>query len=126
MKGSGGTEGGFFLFGFGFLLSALAGWLLLDSVIAETGRGLISGFLRGGREGVGGGHRFGETTSMGIIFVPFLVSVMALFYDASKKWAWWLLYLGLAIVAVEILSHLRFRMSMKTSHLLLVLILKRR
>lgn len=120
MKGSGGTEGGFFLFGVGFLLSALAAWFLLDSVIAETGRGVISSFIRG-REGVGGGHRFGETTSMGIIFVPFMVSVIALFYDASKKWAWWLLYLGLAIVAIEILSHLRFRLSMKTSHLLLVL-----
>jgi|GEM_PF-1264568 len=120
MKGSGGTEGGFFLFGIGFLLSAIAAWLLLDSVIAQTGPGFISGMLRG-RQGVGGGHRFGNTTSMGIIFLPFLISVVALFYDASKKWAWFLLYVGVAIVAIEILSHLRFTMSMKTSHLMLIL-----
>ena len=120
MKGSGGTEGGFFLFGIGFLLSAIAVWYFFDSVVAQTGPGFISGMLRG-RQGVGGGHRFGETTSMGIIFLPFLISVVALFYDASKKWAWFLLYVGLGIVAVEILSHLRFTMSMKTSHLILVM-----
>lgn len=120
MKGSGGTEGGVFLFGIGFLLSAIAAWLLLDSVNAETGPGFVSGMLRG-RQGVGGGHRFGHTTSMGIIFLPFLISVVALFYDASKKWAWFLLYIGIGIVAVEILSHLRFSMSMKTSHLMLIM-----
>ncbi len=120
MKGSGGTEGGFFLFGIGFAMSALAAWLLLDSVIAETGHGVLSSLLRR-RDGVGGGQRFGETTSMGIIFVPFLAGVVALFYDASKKWAWWLLYIGLGIVAVEILSHLRFRMSVKVSHLMMML-----
>lgn len=120
MKGSGGTEGGFFLFGIGFVLSAAAAWFLLDSVIATTGHGLFSGFIRG-RQGVGAGRSFGQTTSMGVIFLPFMIGVIALFYDASKKWAWWLLYLGVAIVAVEILSHLRFQMSVKTSHLMLML-----
>lgn len=120
MKGSGGTEGGFFLFGIGFLLSAIAAWLLLDSVIASTGHGLFSGFIRG-RQGVGGGRGFGQTTSMGIIFVPFMIGVVSLFYDASKKWAWWLLYIGIGLVVVEILSHLRFEMSVKTSHLMLML-----
>lgn len=120
MKGSGGTEGGFLLFGVGFLLSLIAAYLLLDSVIATTGHGLFSGFIRGGR-GIGMDRSFGQTTSMGIIFVPFMVGVVALFYDASKKWAWWLLYLGIGIVAAEILSHLRFQMSVKTSHLILML-----
>lgn len=120
MKGSGGTEGGFLSFGVGFLLSALAAYLLLDSVIATTGNGLFSGFIRG-RNGVGSGRSFGETTSMGIVFLPFMLGVVALFYDAGKKWAWWLTYIGLGVVAVEILSHLRFQMSVRTSHLLLML-----
>lgn len=122
MKGSGGTEGGFFLFGIGFLLSIAAAWFFLDSVHVATGHGVFSGFIRG-RQGVGTGRSFGQTTSMGIIFVPFLISVIALFYDASKKWAWWLLYLGVGIVVVEILSHLRFEMSMKTSHLMLMIVM---
>lgn len=120
MKGSGGTDGGFFLFGIGFLLSITAAWFFLDSVQVATGHGALSGFIRG-RQGVGSGRSFGQTTSMGIIFVPFLISVIALFYDATKKWAWWLLYIGIGIVVVEILSHLRFEMSMKTSHLMLIM-----
>ena len=120
MKGSGGTEGGFFQFGIGFLLAAAAAWLLLDSVIATSDHGFFTGFIRG-RSGVGQGRGFGQTTSMGVIFLPFMVSVVALFYDASKKWAWWLLYISLAIVAVEILSHLRFNLNIKVSHLILML-----
>ena len=120
MKGSGGTDGGFFTFGIGFLLSAIAAWFLFDSVIATSGHGVISGFIRG-RAGVGMGRGFGHTTSMGVIFLPFLIGVVSLFYDASKKWAWFLMYIGLGIVAVEVLSHLRFVFSMKSSHLLLIM-----
>lgn len=121
MKGSGGTEGGFFLFGIGFLLSAIAAYLLFDSVNATTGYGLFSGLMRGGRHSNGMHGGFGHTTSMGIVFVPFMLGVVALFYDASKKWAWWLMYAGVTIVGVEILSHIRFEMSIKTSHLILML-----
>jgi len=62
-----------------------------------------------------------EVASMGIIFVPFLAGVMILFYDAEKKWAWWLSGLGLAVICVEILSRVRFVLNMKTTSLLLVL-----
>jgi hypothetical protein len=62
-----------------------------------------------------------ETTSMGIIFVPFLAGVLVLFYDASKRWGWWLGGLGLAVICVEILSRVRFVLNMKTTSLLLVL-----
>lgn len=62
-----------------------------------------------------------ETTSMGIIFVPFLAGVMVLFYDAGKKWAWWISGLGLAVICIEILSRVRFVLNMKTTSLLLVL-----
>ena len=58
---------------------------------------------------------------MGLIFVPFLAGVMVLFFDAEKKWAWWLAGLGLAIICIEILSRVRFVLNMKTTHLLLVL-----
>lgn len=120
MKGSGGTEGGFFLFGVGFLLSVIAAYMLFDSVNATTGYGLFSGMMRGRQHnGVHGG--LGHTTSMGIVFLPFMLGVVALFYDASKKWAWWLMYAGVAIVGIEILSHIRFEMRIKASHLILML-----
>lgn len=118
MKGSGGSEGGFVLFGIGFLLSALSLYLFFDSVIATTDVGLLTGLMRGQRGQGGGVGGQSLTTSMGIIFIPFLLGVIALFYDAKQVWGWWLTYLGIALVVVEILSHLRFNMQIKTTHLL--------
>ncbi len=115
----GGTEGGekAFIAGLGLLLFGLGLYLFLDSVkVTSAPYGWISD-----RMGGGGGRGMGETTSMGIIFVPFLAGIVILFFDAEKKWAWWLTGLGLAVIAIEILSRIRFILEMKTTHLLLVL-----
>ena len=58
---------------------------------------------------------------MGIVFVPFLLGIVVLFFDSRLKWAWWLSGLGLAIIAIEIMSRIRFVMEMKTTHLMLIL-----
>jgi len=119
MRGSGGTPGGLTQFGIGLLLSALATYLFFDSVRVTTmGMGLLSGMMR--HRGGGG---LWETTSMGILFVPFFIGVIALFYDAKMNWAWWLTGLGLAVLAIEIFSRIRFVMSMKTTHLLGMIVL---
>jgi hypothetical protein len=81
----------------------------------------VYGRGRGGNGG--GGHNAWQTTSMGIIFVPFAIGVFSLFADASRKWAWWLTHIGLAIIAAEMLSRVRFFMQLKTTHFLLMLIL---
>ena len=71
--------------GGGLVLFALGLYLFLDSVhVTSAPFGLVSRGM-----GRGGGSMW-ETTSMGVIFVPFLVGVLVLFYDASKRWAWWL------------------------------------
>ena len=116
----GGSDGGeqAFITGAGLVLFALGLYLFLDSVqVTSAPFGWVSG--RMGRGGGGGGML--ETTSMGLIFVPFLLGVVVLFYDAEKKWAWWLSGLGLAIICVEILSRVRFVLTMKTTSLLIVL-----
>lgn len=115
----GGTEGGetLFLTGGGLTLCGLGLYLLLDSVRVVSGDfGALSGMMnrRGG---------MGETTSMGIIFVPFLIGSAVLFYDATKKWAWWLASSGLAIIVIEILSRIRFVLNMKTTSLLLIFLM---
>ena len=114
MKGSGGTEGGLGQFAIGFALAMLAVYLFFDSVRVSSGVGLISGGMFGGR----GGGGFWETTSMGIVFMPFFLGVLALFYDAKQKWAWWLMWLGGAVIAIEITSRMRFRFDIKTTHFL--------
>jgi hypothetical protein len=119
MRGSGGTEGGVGKFMLGFALAAAAVYLLLDSTRLRADAGWISGMLRGGP----GGHGWWDTTSAGVVFVPFLIGVIALFYDAKMRWAWWFLYIGLAIIVVEIFSRMRFEFHIKTTHLLIVLVL---
>ena len=118
MKGSGGTDGGLGLFATGFCLAALGVYFFFDSVRFTTAPGLLSGMF--GRFHGGGP---GDTTSMGILFVPFLISVIALFQDASRRWAWWLLYVGIAVIAIEVLSRMRFFMDGKLTHLLGMMVL---
>lgn len=103
--------------GGGLVLMALGMYLFLDSVRVESGHyGWMSGMIGRGRQGM-------ETTSMGIVFVPFLLGVGVLFFDASKKWAWWLAGLGLVVIVIEILSRIRFVLDMKTTHLLMILVM---
>jgi hypothetical protein len=118
MRGSGGTEGGAGQFAVGLLLAVGATYLFFDSVrVSTAGHGLL-GRMMGGR---GGG--FWETTSMGVLFVPFFIGVIALFYNARLRWAWGLMLIGLILLAVEIFSRLRFVMDAKTTHLLLMIVL---
>ncbi len=119
MRGSGGTEGGAGKFLIGFGLAALALYLFFDSVRVATGDlGLFSGLAR---RHAGGG--LWETTSMGLLFVPFFLGVLALFYDARLKWAWGLMWFGVAVLVIEILSRIRFFLNMKTTHLLGMIVL---
>ena len=118
MRGSGGTEGGLGKFAIGFCLSALATYLFFDSVKVTTGgRGLVSGLF-----GYGHGGSW-ETTSMGIIFVPFFLGVVVLFYDARLWWGWVLTYVGIGVLAIEILSRIQFWFQMKSTHLLGMIVL---
>lgn len=110
----GGKEGGEGLFLGGVALMIAGLYFFLDSVRVSSGQfGAISGMIGRGRQGM-------ETTSMGIVFVPFLIGVGVLFYDSTKRWAWWLSGLGLAVIVIEMMSRIRFVMEIKTSTLLLM------
>jgi hypothetical protein len=76
--------------------------------------GLVSGWLHG----FGGAW---ETTSQAIVFVPLLIGIGLLFHESRWKAGWILLGLGLLVLVVEILSRIRFFMSVKLTALLLML-----
>ncbi|MEZ6056756.1 MAG: hypothetical protein R3C01_08625 [Planctomycetaceae bacterium] len=120
MRGSGGTEGGVGQFLAGMILSIIGVYLFFDSVIVQTDP---TGLITGGARRMMGEGRMGQTTSMGIVFVPFFIAVVYLFVDAKKRWAWYLLYVGLVVLAIEILSRVRFTMNTKLSLLLLIFVL---
>ncbi len=110
----GGHEGGegYFLGGIALVIAGL--YFFMDSVYVTTGQyGSISGMIGRGRNGM-------ETTSMGVVFLPFLLGVGVLFYDSSKKWGWWLAGLGLTMLVIEMVSRIQFRMEIKSSTFLLM------
>jgi len=120
MRGSGGTEGGVGQFVLGLVLAIVGTYLFFDSVRVQTGQ---AGWISRGAGRMMGGGRMGETTSMGIVFVPFFIGIVALFVDSTKRWAWYVLYIGLAVLTVEILSRVFFTMDTKLSLLLLIFVL---
>ena len=110
----GGQEGGegYFLGGIALFIAGL--YFFLDSVRVTSGQyGAISGMIGGGRRGM-------ETTSMGIVFLPFLIGIGVLFYDSSKRWGWWLSGSGLIMLVIEMVSRIHFTMNIKTSTFLLI------
>lgn len=118
----GGTQGGELKFLFGGVLAAVGLYLFFDSVRFTTGHhGVFSGAFRG--RGGGGGGRFGETTSMGIVLVPIFIGIVALFFDAKRTWGWAITWLGVAILLIEIVSRVRFYMDSKLTHVLLMMIM---
>jgi len=121
MLSPGGTDGGGGKFLLGLALAGVSLYFFFDSVLVSTdGGGALSGLMRGGRGGRGGG--MWNTTSMGIIFLPFFIGLVALFYDAKKRWAWIVTWIGLAIIVIEMLSRIRFIIQSKSSHLLIMMV----
>ena len=117
----GGTQGGELKFLFGAVLAAVGLYLFFDSVRFTTGHfGVISGAFHGRG---GGGGRFGETTSMGIVLVPLFVGIAALFFDARRTWAWVITWIGVAILLIEIVSRMRPYLDSKASHIILMMIM---
>lgn len=105
----GGTRGGLGTFLAGTALAGVSAWFFVDAVrVTSFGGGWVSG-LAGGR-------------SSGIVFLPLLVGAIGLFYDAKKIWPWIVAGIGVAIIAIEVLSSLNFWFNLKLSHFLIMLI----
>lgn len=104
----------------GYILVCLSAWLFFDSTRMTTVTfGYVSGLLpRGG---------FWDTSSMAIIFTPLLCGFLWFVYNIiaglNTKWPKVLSWTGLAVVAVEALSRVRFHMTMKTSFFLILVLM---
>ena len=116
------------MFILGFILSLVGLYLFFDSVYMVTDQGgFFSGRIRnamgGGRGGGGGGGHGYRTTSMGIVFVPMFIGLIMLFNNARNMVGWIVMWTGVAILAIEILSMIRFEMKTKTSLFIVMLVM---
>ena len=105
----------------GIALTCLALWLVFDSVRVTSGCGWLTGMMGGYGGNMNGSGWMGLGASTGIVFVPFIAGIIAIFYNFKAKWAYWLSGIGIAVILVEMLSRIRFVFNMKSSHLLLML-----
>ncbi len=115
----GGTKGGeaLFIWGLGIFLLGFGAYLFLDSVRVTAGNaGVISGLIS--RRGGGG---MAGTVSNALIFTPFFLGIVILFFDATKKWAWWVAGVGLIFIIVEVISRTQFMVNLKVSHMVIIL-----
>lgn len=119
MRGSGNTEGGIGQFSVGLVLSIVSLYFFFNSVqVSSQGDGFIGRMIH---SGIGDG--MAGTASMGLIFVPFFLGVTALFYDARQTWAWLLMWIGVGIISIEILSRITFLFNFRLSYMLLLIVL---
>lgn len=57
-----------------------------------------------------------------MVFLPLLVGVIGLFYNAETIWPWAVSAVGVVVLFVEILSRMQFFFNLKLSHLLIMLL----
>ncbi len=118
VRGSGGTEGGAGMFGLGVVMAVAAVYIFFDSIRVSTGHaGVITGCWARAKVDSSKQRRWESSSSR------FFAGVFSLFVDARRKWAWILTYAGIALLAIEVLSRVRFMIDTKLTHFLVMLVL---
>jgi hypothetical protein len=99
----------------GFCLSALALYLLYDSVYVAPGRtGVFADVVSQLT-----GHTGSPTSQMLIIlFVPFLLGFLVLLHDEHAKWAWALIWVGGFMLVIEAFSRFGLLVNVRFPHFL--------
>lgn len=92
----GGTPGGLTEFIGGGVLCAVSFWMLSSRVMVHGGR-LFGGMI--GDFGGGGGFA--------ALLIPFVAGVVLLFRDGASRWGWVLVGLGLALIALDVITSLQ-------------------
>jgi len=114
MRGAGGSEGGTMQFLLGVMMMCGGGYLLLSRIIVRPGWGFGASVYSFG----------GLNVTTGMIFIPFLIGVGFLFYNA-KNWIGWLLTCGSLVALIfGVLANLNVHMQrMSAFDLIVILVL---
>jgi hypothetical protein len=89
MVGAGGTPGGLPQFFIGLALAAAGAYLLTQQVTVQSGFWTLGGY-----------------NAFGLSLVPFIFGIGLLFFDSGSKAGFFLLFLGVVIIAAGILMNL--------------------
>jgi len=117
-RGAGGTNGGIGSFILGVLMMCGGGYMLLQSIIVRSNFGWGTSLYHFG----GGAGSFSITS--GMVFIPFLIGIGIVFYNA-RNFIGWLLTLGSVTALVfGVISNLHASMkTMSAFDLMVILVL---
>lgn len=118
-KGAGGTSGGVGRFFIGLIMMAVGGYLFLSKVMITTANSM-QGFGLGARlYSFGGGY--GVTG--GMIFIPFIIGVVMVFWNSKNIFGWLLSGGSLLAFIVGVIVNIRVTIVPMTAFDIIVLII---
>lgn len=111
--GAGGTEGGVRDFFIGLFMMGVGFYLLLNKIVITSGFGMGYSLYRYGGYGTGGAGAFSLTT--GMIFIPMIIGIGWIFYNAKSIWGWTIAGISLAAMIFGVISSVKIKMLSMTS-----------
>jgi hypothetical protein len=105
-KGAGGTSGGTSGFFTGLIMMAVGFYMLLNKITITSGFGMGSSI-----------YRFGGSYNLttGMIFIPFIIGIIMIFYNSKKPWGWVLSVASLSAMIFGVISTVQIRMQSMSS-----------
>ncbi|TQV72018.1 hypothetical protein FLL45_17775 [Aliikangiella marina] len=116
-EGAGGTSGGVGRYLAGLIMMCVGGYIFLSKVIVTTGA-LAAGFGFGTRLYAAGG--FGITG--GMIFIPFIIGIIMIFWNSKNPFGWLLSGLSIIALIVGIIVNIRMTLMPMSAFDIIVLI----
>ncbi len=116
MKGAGGTEGGLRDFFIGLTMMGVGFYMLLSKIVVSSSFGMGHRLYHM----KGAGMNFGLTT--GMIFIPMIIGIGMIFYNAKSIWGWALSGISLAAMIFGVISSTTIRLQTMSSFDLIVIL----
>lgn len=112
VNGPGGSSGGFKQFFIGLGMMGVGFYLLLSKIMVSSSFGMGYSLYRF-HNVANTGMNMNLTT--GTIFIPMIIGIMWIFYDAKSIWGWVISLISLAAMIVGVLTSLKISMQHMTS-----------
>lgn len=113
MQGAGGTDGGIGQFLIGLVMMIAGAYLFLDAVQVNTG---------GFSWGLGLFRMGGINVTSGMVFIPFILGIGMVFYNARNPIGWLLTLASIAMLLFGIIANLRLQLRPMTAFELLTML----
>ncbi|WP_144392261.1 hypothetical protein [Pleionea sediminis] len=118
-KGAGGTSGGIGRFLIGLIMMSVGGYLFLSKVLITTANSMRGFGFGTSLYSFGGGF----SITGGMIFVPFIIGIVMIFWNSKNIFGWMLSGISLIAFIVGVIVNIRVSLAPMTAFDIVVLII---